>query len=231
MFEIAIEDFKLRDKGSFTYFLRYSEQTRDFKSEILAILEEKRKTDKKKVEVLIPGCAFGEEVVSWRWILETEIKPIVPDFDRFDFEFIGIEKNSDVYKKAKSNLKYGFDIFSTLDPPQATEQQLMERFDFMFHVNKKIKQYNKHIKIIFSDILSQKFRDILVTSDIVIMNHVMYQSDESQQKETAKQFKSALDANPLLRIMGEDAPALKKAIELLSAQEQIVQNAAARRSI
>ncbi len=218
MFNVAVKDIKLRhNRGSYTCLLRYPKLVDEFKLNIQEILKEKRALQERKVTVLIPGCASGEEMVTWKWVLETELKPIIPDFDDFEFEFVGIDNNYDVYKEAQSKLKYGFDIFSALELKlwastvivKQDKNEVLNKLAVMNHVNGNLAEYRKDIKIIFGDIASENFRDILENSDLVIMNSVLYQVKGRQFDNLVELFRSVSESRSSMRIIGKNTNKLK----------------------
>lgn len=216
MLKVAAYDHKLRFRNSYTYFLRYPEEIEYFKKNMQDILEEKRKTGKRKVTILIPGCAFGEEIVSWKHILDTQIKPTVPDFDEFNFEFIGVEKDEDVCLQAELNLKYGFKVFSLgTDSPfplseEEKKQAISNRLDLMLQVNRNLGEYSKSIEIVLGDISSKESKALFVNSDLVIMSNIMYQMGNREISDLFEHVSSAFEFRGLIRIIGEEGLRFKE---------------------
>ncbi len=212
MFDIAARDYEFKREGFYSFFLRYPDLIDKFKSNIKEILEEKRSLGEKKVTILIPGCTFGQEMISWKWILETKLGSTITDFDDFEFEIIGVENNRAIYNEAQLKWEYGFDVFSALDLPSSTtgeRQGMLEKLNLMNHVNENIVEYRKSIKIIFGDITSENFEDILKNSDLVIINNVMHQVKGWGLFDLLELFRSVSESHSSMRVIGEDVAELK----------------------
>ncbi|HOX54951.1 MAG TPA: aminotransferase class V-fold PLP-dependent enzyme, partial [Candidatus Omnitrophota bacterium] len=171
MFKIASRHHQTRTKySSYSRFLRYEDQIDEFVSHIEDILAEKRSGQDRKVTILVPGCALAQDILSWIWVLEHRVKPAVKDFDIFDFEFVCMERGSELCSEVRRQLREGFDILSALEEDPVSHAKARDILRMLAEVNSNLEHYRSKTRFVVGEIPNPEFYQLLDRADLVILN-------------------------------------------------------------
>ncbi|MFH1360454.1 MAG: helix-hairpin-helix domain-containing protein, partial [Candidatus Omnitrophota bacterium] len=210
MFQIAIDVFEHRMNNSLSYFLRYPSQVEEFCRHIRRILLEKRLLDDRMIQILVPGCAFGEEMISWMEILEKEISPLEPDLEQFKIQWVGVEVEEAVVAQAQEYLAQGYNILAAMDSDFDAEWSIVEeKLNLMDKVNGNLAYYRERISLIRGDIVDPALHHLLRESDLIIINNLWTYLNNRQEKQLAGALASSFDSPYKPVLMGRDHKNIK----------------------
>ncbi|MFH1360088.1 MAG: methyltransferase domain-containing protein, partial [Candidatus Omnitrophota bacterium] len=207
MFDVFLKHLALvGETQAESYFLREQYNVVDFDNIIRCILNEKRKTSNRKINILIAGCGFGQEIISWKTLVRRGLKRSISDFEEFELEFIGMDKNETVIRGAEQRLKKGYDILTALSDNKARNGIIVKlRLDVMDEFNARPDEFNRNIRLIACEMPSSAFSALLKEVDLLVINRVIGQMhDETIKARLFKEIRSVAKPGGHLHVAGSD---------------------------
>ena len=188
MFKVAAKHIELRRK-SHSHFLRYiKEQGDEFDSKINQILAVKREQKNYEVCILIPACAQGEEIMTWKHrLIEMARKGRILDFDQFRFVFVGVDREEPAIESAKEMMQTGYNILTAVTTRENRDDaRVRKSLALMDEINSKLEYYREGVFFMHDEIPSQKFDKLVEHADMVILNEVSILNIEAKKELFSK---------------------------------------------